>query len=105
MRGGDDVGAVIVRRDLGDRIHDHNAALGCAGDAFLEHDFLFAARSSCRAALTLVQCSGGSEQAGTGVQVVRRMLAAISSGSKTRFQSSRISIGLPKVIALLQSSE
>ena len=33
------------------------------------------------------------------------MLAAISCGSKMRFQSSRISTGLPNSIALLQASE
>ena len=33
------------------------------------------------------------------------MLSAISCGSKTRFQSSRISTGLPNSIALLQASE
>lgn len=38
-------------------------------------------------------------------QVIRRMLAAISSGSKTRFQSSRIRTGTPNSIALLQASE
>ena len=40
-----------------------------------------------------------------GAQVMRRMLSAISSGSKTFFQSSRISAGLPNSIALLQASE
>ena len=39
------------------------------------------------------------------VHVMRRMLSAISSRSNTFFQSSRISRGLPKVMALLQASE
>jgi hypothetical protein len=36
---------------------------------------------------------------------MRRMLSVISARSKTCFQSSRISRGLPKVMALLQASE
>ena len=38
-------------------------------------------------------------------QVMRWMLAAISAGSNTRFQSSFISTGLPNSMALLQASE
>ena len=41
----------------------------------------------------------------THVQVIRRIEAAISSGSKTFFQSGCMSCGLPNWIALLQASE
>ena len=39
------------------------------------------------------------------VYVILLIEAAISSGSKTRFQSSRISMGLPNWMALLQASD